>query len=193
MPQPSSPIAETLRDLASALERAGVRWYVFGAQAAIAYGSTRVTKDIDVTVEPPSAGTHVLLGELRRSSLEPRVEDVDGFLAKTRVVPLVHAGSGVPVDVVLAGPGLEAIFLRRARRLRIVGVDVQVASPEDIVAMKLLAGRPHDLEDAAAVLRAQPSLDLSTVRSTLELLEDALDQSDLLPALDGLLARVRGG
>jgi hypothetical protein len=38
-----SAAATTLADLTSVLEGLGVRWYLFGAQAAIHYGSPRVT------------------------------------------------------------------------------------------------------------------------------------------------------
>lgn len=38
-----------LADLAPALVSFGLRWYVFGAQAAIHYGSPRATADVDVT------------------------------------------------------------------------------------------------------------------------------------------------
>jgi hypothetical protein len=190
VPPPASSIADALRALATALDGAEVRWYVFGAQAAIAYGSTRVTKDIDVTVELPLDGVRVLVDALRAVAVEPRIGDVDDFIARTRVVPMVHRPTGMPIDVVLAGPGVEELFMSRARRLRMADVDVSVASPEDILVMKIFAGRPHDLEDALSVLRGRPDLDLAAVRSTLSALEGALDQSDLTPLLESLLARI---
>jgi len=99
--------------------------------------------------------------------------------------------SGVPVDIVLGGPGPEQLFLGRARQHVIEGVPVPVASPEDMVAMKVLAGRPKDLDDALAILVANPALDAGLVRGTLEPLEAALDRSDLVPAFEGLLRRSR--
>jgi hypothetical protein len=58
--------------------------------------------------------------------------------------------------------------------------------------MKLLAGRPKDLDDVTAIVAARTdTLDLDYVRDTLRLLEDALGQSDLLPALDESLSRAR--
>jgi hypothetical protein len=54
--------------------------------------------------------------------------------------------------------------------------------------MKILAGRPKDDDDAAAVLAAQrSSIDVALIESTLRLFEQALDQSDLLPKLRDLL------
>jgi hypothetical protein len=70
-------------------------------------------------------------------------------------------------------------------------VPVPVARAEDIVVMKILAERPKDIEDVVSILAAHPDLDLDLVRSTLRLLEEALDQSDLLPALERARQRAR--
>ena len=111
-----SPVAEALAALGRGLQELGVRWYLFGAQAALLYGAARLTADVDVTVmlgERPSAE---LVRALERAGLRLRVTDPGAFVKKTRVLPFLHPGSGMPVDVVLAGPGLEEIFLRRRRR-----------------------------------------------------------------------------
>lgn len=44
MPSPAGP-ADLLADLAGALDAIGVRWYVFGAQAALIWGRPRLTTD----------------------------------------------------------------------------------------------------------------------------------------------------
>ena len=55
---------------------------------------------------------------------------------------------------------------------------------------KVLAGRTKDLEDVAGILRERRSrLDVSRIRSTLRLLEEALGQSDLVRAFEALLDR----
>jgi predicted nucleotidyltransferase len=97
---------------------------------------------------------------------------------------------------VLAGPGLEEIFLSRAIRVDVAGVSVPVISPEDLVVAKILAGRAKDLDDIQGVLRERlADLDLTWIRTTLAQLEDALGQSDLVPLFEDILARatpVRG-
>jgi hypothetical protein len=47
----TSSLGDALGALAAVLDRAGVRWYVFGAQAVVAYGRPRLTADLDVTVD----------------------------------------------------------------------------------------------------------------------------------------------
>jgi hypothetical protein len=187
----SSPIADVLAALDRALQALGVRWYLFGAQAVLVYGGARLTADVDVTVEARDVPVAVLVAGLAREGFAARVEDVAGFVDRTRVVPMVHAASAVPVDVVLAGPGLEEAFLERARVRPVAGVAIPVAAAEDIIAMKLLAGRTKDLDDARVILAAH-RVDAAIVRRTLRTLEDALDRSDLVGAFDALAAQGGG-
>jgi hypothetical protein len=186
-----SALAEALAALARALEKLDARWYLFGAQAALLYGAARLTADVDVTVQFGDRQTAELVRALENAGFRLRVRDIGRFVAKTRVLPFIHPGSGMPIDIVLAGPGLEELFFRRRRRRIIEGVTVPVASPEDVVVMKVLAGRAKDEDDVIAIIAAQRKLNLKRVRETLNALERALDQRDLSPRFEALLARAR--
>lgn len=74
----------------------------------------------------------------------------------------------------------------------VAGTVVPFISPEDLVVTKLLAGREKDIDDVRGVLVERGrTLDVASIRATLKLLEDALGQSDLTPALDRELDRWR--
>jgi len=186
-----SPLAELLGDLRDAFEPLGARWYLFGAQAAILHGAARLSADVDVTVRLGDIPLGSLLEALDARGFDPRVGSPERFADETRILPLLHRASRMPVDLVLAGPGLEERFLARAELRDIEGVAVPLASREDLVVMKVLAGRPKDLEDVAAVV-AGPELDLDYLRATLGELEQAIDRRDLLPLLESVLGRARG-
>jgi hypothetical protein len=187
-----SPVAELLADLSAGLETLDIPWYLFGARAAIVHGVARLTADVDVTVRlPEEMSTAALVELLQRHGFQPRVRAPD-FFERTRVVPFVHGPTALPVDVVLAGPGLEDRFFTRAGTRLIEDVRVAVASAEDVIVMKVLAGRPKDLEDVVAIAAAQPdTLDVRYIRNTLRVVEEALSQSDLLPAFEQALQRSR--
>lgn len=185
---PSAP-ADLFADLAAALGRVRASWYVFGAQAVVIWGRPRLTADVDVTVRMDPEQPERLAQALSTAGFSLRLTAPPDFVRRTRVLPFLHVASGLPVDVVLAGPGLEEAFLSRAVPVTIGSVTVPVISPEDLVATKILAGRPKDLEDVRSILRERHArLDLASVRSTLTLLEDALGQSDLRPMFEHLLA-----
>jgi len=186
------PVADLLTDLARGLRALGVRWFLFGAQAAILHGSARLSADVDVTVELGTRSSRELVAALLRSGFELRVADVGGFVEATRVIPLLHAASRMPLDIVLAGPGLEDQFFARATERRVGDVVVPVVSAEDLVAMKILAGRPRDMEDVASIVRAQRDLDVDAIRDTLRLLERALDRADLVTELERVIAGAGG-
>lgn len=186
-----SPDGDALAALRAAFGSLGVRWYVFGAHAAIHYGVARLTEDIDVTVELGDRTSAELVEALATEQLRLRIpdHDIEAFVSSTRVLPVHHQPSGIPIDVVLAGPGLETLFLDRALMTRIDALDVPLATPEDLVIMKVIAGRPKDLEDARVLL--ETDLEHEHIRSTLELMDRALDRNDLVRALDALLAEPR--
>lgn len=185
----SVPIA--LADLAKAFSALRVRWYVFGAQAVIAAGAPRLTDDIDVTVELPRGGTEALVAALAKRRFRLReVGDVESFIARTRVVPLVHEKTGIPVDVVLAGPGLEIEMLRRAKKRRIASATIPFVANEDLIALKLLAGRTKDLEDVRTLVRARPKdLALDIARKRVAELGELLDDATLLATFDRIVGR----
>ncbi len=182
---PGAPgVPEALAALAAALPGLCDGWYLFGAQAVQVWGQPRLSVDVDVTVRLGSRDVPSFVAGMRSAGFELRVEDRDDFLRRTSVLPFVHSGTSVPVDVVLAASGAEEEFLSRARVVRIAGAEVHVISPEDLVVTKVLAGRPKDLEDVRGILRSRPDLDEARVRALLSLLEEALGQSDLVPSFE---------
>lgn len=65
----------------------------------------------------------------------------------------------------LAGPGLEDEFLARAVRLSIDGVEIPVIEVSDLIVLKILAGRPKDIEDVVMLLSVQgPRVDRAHVQ-----------------------------
>jgi hypothetical protein len=185
VPSSPPPIAELLAQLERVFARWGLRWFLFGAQAAILYGAARLSADIDVTVDLGAQSSAELVGALAEAGCDLRVGDV---VETTRVLPFVHRASRIPVDVVLAGPGLEDQFFAGVEEHIVGEAHVPVAAAEDLVAMKVLAGRPRDLDDVAAIIRARRGrLDLHRIRATLGLLEGALDRRDLRSELERLV------
>jgi len=178
-----SALGETLQALAGVLDAEGVGWYVFGAQAVAIRGAPRATQDVDITVAIPPSELPGLIDLLGFAGLTHRYpESAEELIATAAVVPLTHS-SGMEVDLVIAGSGLEQIALERASRVRVEGVDVPVAHATDLVVMKVLAGRGKDLDDVCALL-ASGEVDEPEVRDLLGQLEAALGQSDLLPAFE---------
>jgi Nucleotidyl transferase of unknown function (DUF2204) len=192
-PSSAVPIQPAALELLAALARVlpgWGRWYVFGAQAVIAYGIPRLSADVDVTVELTPDEPERFARDMEAGGFALRVSDPD-FVRRTRVMPFVHVATGMPLDVVLAGSGLEEEFLSRAQNTDVGGSIVPLIAPDDLIIAKVLAGRPKDIEDARGLWRAHGlRLDQRRISSQLALLEEALSQSDLMPAFDAIIRGV---
>ena len=192
--QPNEPPVKLIAAASPVLNKWSSGWYIFGAQAVVIWGQPRQTADVDVTIRLRPEDALPFWREMEAAGFKLRVSEPEDFIARTRVMPFIHLETGMPLDVVLAGPGLENIFLQRVVRIREAGLELPVASAEDIVIMKVLAGRPKDIGDVRSILQQRiETLDFAYIREMLAMLEGALDQSDLLRSLEAELKRIRGG
>jgi hypothetical protein len=180
-----SAALELLTALAPVASRWG-RWYVFGAQAVILYGVPRLSADVDVTLALEPDAPDRFVADMAAAGFGLRIDDSD-FVRRTRVLPFIHTSTGMPVDVVLAGSGLEDEFLARARQTDVDGMVLPVIDLADLIVAKVLAGRPKDIDDAGALWRLHGrTVDADRIRRTLRLLEEALAQGDLVSTFERL-------
>jgi hypothetical protein len=171
-------------------EQENLRWYVFGAQAVAIYGVPRTTGDIDVTLDLGDRSLDRLVAPLRRAGFIPRIDD-PAFAIETRIYPVTHQPTGWNFDVVLAGPGLEQRYLDEVHIVAAGRHRIPVIAPEHLVTLKILAGRPKDLEDVRGMLRIA-DLDHARIERELTELESMLDQRDLLPIYQRLRTEPSG-
>jgi hypothetical protein len=175
-----------LAAFARVAKRLGIRWYVFGAQAVSFHGFPRTTADLDLTIELGERSIQTVIAALVKAGFTPRFTD-PGIITSTRVIPVVHATSKYPLDLVLAGQGLEEQFLDEVIIHKLGRTSIPVLSIENLIVTKLLAARPKDLEDIRELIAIR-EVDHAKVEALLATLEDALDQNDLRP----LYRRLRG-
>lgn len=163
-----------------------LRWYLFGAQAAILWGAPRFSADVDVTVTIPPSDLDPFIAAMAEHGFDLRFADRE-FIESSHVLLFTHRNTRMPLDVVLAGSGLEADFMDRAIVVDIGTIPVPVITAEDLIIAKVFAGRPKDVEDVRGVIAERKSkLDVERIRQILGFLEQALSQSDLLPLFERL-------
>jgi hypothetical protein len=196
MTEPAANVEAELARIVAALRDLGRPHALVGGLATSIRGEVRFTRDVDLAIASDSdASTERLVGDLtaRGYQVAALVEhDSAGRLATARLRTRV----GVNVDLLAASSGIEPEVVDAARDVDIEGVGpVRVAVAEDLLALKVLSmaeRRPQDRFDAAALVLANPDLDLAIVRDRLALITArGFDRGeDLLAKLDGLLADV---
>jgi hypothetical protein len=184
-----NPILETALEVQRFCRTRGWRFSFIGAIAVQRWGEPRLTQDVDLTVisgfGPEAEFVDALLGVYRS-----RIPDGREFALQRRVV-LLEAASGVPIDVSLGGIPFEERVVERSSPWDVGGAEpLSTCSAEDLVVLKVFAGREKDWLDVEGVVvrqgdRLGTSLVLRELGPLLELKEDA----GSLARLQAILAR----
>lgn len=138
-----------------------VEYTLIGGLAVQAHGHTRTTQDVDLVPAPDPANLQRLEAALSSLRARPagRAHDApQGPLdLGSRPVTSLDTDAG-GVDVHLAPPGAapyEALR-RRALVIELRGLEIPVASRDDLIAMKRASGRPVDRGDVLALTAPRP-------------------------------------
>ncbi len=172
---------ELLRLLVSLLDEAEIRYMVVGSFASSFYGEPRMTRDIDLVVDP-SVESIALVVEGLGSLEEGRfyVGDAQTAVTNRDMFNVIDNTTGWKVDLIVRkGRAFSQIELDRRVAAQLGGVDVFVSSAEDTVLTKLewgnKSGSDRQFSDVVAIIRAQ---DLD--RDYMELWATELGIGDLL-------------
>jgi hypothetical protein len=147
---------------------AGVDFVVVGGVAAVAHGSAAFTQDLDITYAPAQENLDrlgevlVALGARLRGVTDDVPFIPDGAsLRRTRVLTLETTLGKLDLLAQPDGAPVYEHLRERADRERIAGVEVLIASLDDLIVMKRAAGRPKDLvavEELEAIKRLRRDL-----------------------------------
>lgn len=147
-----------VREMLQRLVSAGVDFVVIGGIAVLLHGYPRVTRDLDIAFAYEDGNLKALGGVL--VDLHARLRGVGAdvpFVPDERTLRgielLTLETSAGWLDVQRRTPGVASYegLRRRAERVDLDRFSVLVASPDDLIAMKRVAGRPQDETDIAAL------------------------------------------
>ena len=191
MPEPRelAPLLTILRHLVAWLQAGKVQGVVIGGVAASLWGRPRLTRDVDVLVLLEEGRWGEFLAAGAGHGFLPRRADALAFARETRVLLVRHGESGSDLDLVFGSLPFEKEAAIRAKWVDLGGVAIPLSSPEDLIIMKAVAHRPRDLEDIAAILAAQPGLNVRRVRRWLREFSGALEMPEILNDLEALLSQ----
>ena len=171
------------------VEASGAPFCFIGGLALLRWAEPRLTRDVDLVVVT-GFGCEAPVVDLLLEALPARVPDPRALASRARVV-LLRTGGGVGVDVSLGALPFEERAAARATDWEVEpGTRLRTCTAEDLVVLKVFAGRPQDWVDVTSVLDRQgDDLDVALVLEELGPLLALKEQPGDLDRLRALLDR----
>jgi predicted nucleotidyltransferase len=160
------------------LQDQGTRFLVIGGLAVVVVGEPRTTADADaiVFVSIDEAGS--LIQRAIEAGFQVRADVELERLATTGTMRLRRGR--FQIDLITASLPFEEVAYERASVHSLFGIRLRFPSPEDLILLKVLAGRDKDMLDATGVARRHAGrLDTEYMERTLRTICDLAE--DLAP------------
>jgi predicted nucleotidyltransferase len=164
-PRPTVP--ETLRKLVGFLEAQRVPYVLVGGIAAGLQGHPRLTDDVDFMITLPSSKVSRLAEAAAREgfSIEPELAETQWLASGFVRMWFGPPGKQVAADLMACNSDFLREASWRAQQTRCFGVQIPIATPEDMIIFKLAAWREKDVPDARAIfIRHEEKIDRSYLR-----------------------------
>jgi hypothetical protein len=133
------------------LDARGIPHALIGAAALAVHGVSRSTLDVDLLATAPGCLEPATWDELSAAGVDLGIRrgDADDPLAG---VVRIQLGDEAPVDIVVGRSRWQDDVLRRAVPRWVGDVELPVATPADVVLLKLFAGGAQDRWDVVQLL-----------------------------------------
>jgi hypothetical protein len=160
-----SLLEKTLWMVVNQFERLAIPYAIMGGLAVRIHGLPRPTHDIDFTI---GIGRTELIDWFVVAEKEGLcVEDSykKGWVDNVQGLPLIKlkayytATECLDIDIFLAEVDFQKAVLQRRQQVFLNDQSLYVVSPEDLILLKLIAGRPRDFLDIKDILFVQGRLD----------------------------------
>lgn len=149
---------------------------IIGGQAILLYGNPRLTKDIDITLGIGMEDIDRLKQVIQKLRLKILIEQVDDFIKKTMVLPVIEEKSGIRVDFIFSFSEYEKQAILKANPVRFGKTTVDFASLEDMIIHKIVAGRARDIEDIMGLLAKNKKYNTRYIHKWLKEFDKTLQQ-----------------
>lgn len=171
----NEPLLTTLADAANLLDGQGIPYALVGGVAVSFRAQPRMTADVDFVIAADVERAVLLAARLEGTPFQPLVGGVEDVVRQSFILPLKHRATKVKLDLALGLSGFEQEAIARAERREHEGVRFSLATVEDLLMMKVLAGRPQDEQDVRGLVTVHGKLiDWDYCRKVAAELQDAL-------------------
>ncbi|MGA2261778.1 MAG: nucleotidyl transferase AbiEii/AbiGii toxin family protein [Acidobacteriota bacterium] len=158
-------LRDILAPIDALMKRHRIRYAVIGGYAVAAWGEVRATRDVDLLCSAKDLETLKFALSQSKLDFEHRIGDADDPISDVIRLRVGTTIAPYEVDFLAGIRGAPVDLLDRSREVSLDDLEVPVASPEDMIILKMLGGSARDLDDAHSIVRNQEGkLDLALIR-----------------------------
>jgi hypothetical protein len=162
-------VEQALKDYVAIFNALGIPYAVMGGLAVRAYGVPRPTYDVDVMLAIDESKLPELFDAVESAGYTVPESYRSGWVDRIAGMPLVkfriyRLPQSIDVDVFLVQTAYQREMMKRRRLADLDIGKTWVITPEDIVLLKLIAGRHRDLGDIEDVRFMEGDLDVDYMR-----------------------------
>jgi len=160
---------------------------IIGGIAASLLGKPRFTADLEAVILLGVEDFPKLVDAASEQGITPRIAEAEVFAQKNQVCLLQHQASGININISLGILPFETEMVERSQNLEVGSHYFRLPTPEDLIILKAVAHRPHDLTDIQAIAASNPDLDRERVQFWVEQFGADLELPDLWKNISHLL------
>ena len=172
---------EILAEFTSLLNELSINYVMIGGLAISSWSAERFTRDMDLTIELNKNLWATLSQKFSSSSnfqIKQTCLDTDSSLPS--LIRLDY--KNYPIDLIVSLTPLQKEAISRGIRTKIFGPEVNLATPEDVIILKLIANRTQDIADIEILIQKLSDLDFPYI-------EKWAKEWEVLPLWQELLAK----
>ncbi len=183
------PFRAAIEALHRLLEKYNDRGVIIGGIAVGLLGKPRYTADVDAMFLLSTQDIPQFLELARAENIIPRIQNVEEFARKSRVLLLKYIPTKTEIDISLGVLLFEEEMVERSSVKSFAKLSARLPTPEDLIIMKAIAHRPKDLEDIRTVVDNNPNLDNARIEHWVKSFAEVLETPDLWKQIEEILKR----
>ncbi len=151
--------SDLLTYLCEQLNQLGIRYFITGSHATIAYGEPRFTNDIDVVVDLTLENCDSFCDQFPSEDFYLNRDTAKSEVIRKGMFNIIHPTSGLKIDVVIPSQAeVDELRFSRSQSIPVSDeVDGSFSSAEDIIIQKLrwhqMGGGDRHLRDILGILK----------------------------------------
>lgn len=181
------PIQSCLQELVAFFDELSIPYTTIGGIAVSMLSEPRFTRDIDTVIWIDRDYWDSFIKQAANHGFEPRNQNPVDFAQLHRIFLLSHRKTAITVDISLGALPFEKEMINRSN-IAIQGkLKLRIPTPEDLIIMKILAGRPKDLIDIGSLLKIHRNLDIARIRFWVKEFAATLEMPEINENLEKML------